>query len=96
LQAIPIIGHEGAVQRRAILTITATCGLAAALALALPHAPDAAQVTPLIEADEAEAAIACATRESRLPEGRASGGANPVTIELRREGKPVNPLQYLR
>ncbi|MBU7580490.1 MAG: peptidoglycan DD-metalloendopeptidase family protein [Porphyrobacter sp.] len=30
------------------------------------------------------------------PLGRASGGANPVTIELRRDGKPVNPLQYLR
>lgn len=30
------------------------------------------------------------------PIGRASGGAVPVTIELRRAGKPVNPLQYLR
>lgn len=30
------------------------------------------------------------------PMGRASGGAEPVTIELRREGVPVNPLQYLR
>jgi septal ring factor EnvC (AmiA/AmiB activator) len=30
------------------------------------------------------------------PVGRASGGTEPVTIELRREGKPVNPLQYLR
>lgn len=30
------------------------------------------------------------------PMGLASGGAQPVTIELRREGKPVNPLQYLR
>lgn len=30
------------------------------------------------------------------PLGRASGGASPVTIELRRDGKPVNPLQYLR
>lgn len=30
------------------------------------------------------------------PLGRASGGNQPVTIELRRDGKPVNPLQYLR
>ncbi|MCM0000483.1 MAG: peptidoglycan DD-metalloendopeptidase family protein [Erythrobacter sp.] len=30
------------------------------------------------------------------PLGRAAGGASPVTIELRRDGKPVNPLQYLR
>ncbi|RNJ64269.1 MAG: metalloendopeptidase [Porphyrobacter sp. IPPAS B-1204] len=30
------------------------------------------------------------------PVGRASGGAAPVTIELRGDGKPVNPLQYLR
>lgn len=30
------------------------------------------------------------------PVGQASGGAQPVTIELRRDGKPVNPLQYLR
>lgn len=30
------------------------------------------------------------------PVGRAAGGASPVTIELRRDGKPVNPLQYLR
>lgn len=30
------------------------------------------------------------------PLGRASGGSQPVTIELRRDGKPVNPLQYLR
>jgi septal ring factor EnvC (AmiA/AmiB activator) len=30
------------------------------------------------------------------PVGRAIGSANPVTIELRRDGKPVNPLQYLR
>jgi len=30
------------------------------------------------------------------PIGRAAGGASPVTIELRRDGKPVNPLQYLR
>jgi len=30
------------------------------------------------------------------PMGLASGGAQAVTIELRREGKPVNPLQYLR
>jgi septal ring factor EnvC (AmiA/AmiB activator) len=30
------------------------------------------------------------------PLGRASGGADPVTIELRRDGTPVNPLQYLR
>lgn len=30
------------------------------------------------------------------PLGRASGGAQPVTIELRRDGKPVNPLQYIR
>ena len=30
------------------------------------------------------------------PVGRASGGTQPVTIELRRAGEPVNPLQYLR
>ncbi|TAD77889.1 MAG: metalloendopeptidase [Sphingomonadales bacterium] len=30
------------------------------------------------------------------PVGQASGGAVPVTIELRRDGEPVNPLQYLR
>lgn len=30
------------------------------------------------------------------PIGRASGGNTPVTIELRRDGQPVNPLQYLR
>ncbi|MCX9145719.1 murein hydrolase activator EnvC family protein, partial [Erythrobacter sp. WG] len=30
------------------------------------------------------------------PIGRASGGAQPLTIELRRDGTPVNPLQYLR
>jgi septal ring factor EnvC (AmiA/AmiB activator) len=30
------------------------------------------------------------------PLGRASGGAQPVTIELRRDGKPVNPLEYVR
>jgi septal ring factor EnvC (AmiA/AmiB activator) len=30
------------------------------------------------------------------PLGRASGGADPVTIELRRGGEPVNPLQYIR
>lgn len=30
------------------------------------------------------------------PLGRASGGAAPVTIELRRAGEPVNPLQYIR
>lgn len=30
------------------------------------------------------------------PVGLASGGNQPVTIELRRDGKPVNPLQYLR
>lgn len=30
------------------------------------------------------------------PLGRASGGKEPVTIELRQRGKPVNPLQYLR
>ena len=30
------------------------------------------------------------------PMGRASGGAEPVTIELRRGGVPVNPLQFLR
>ncbi|MFM7350256.1 MAG: murein hydrolase activator EnvC family protein [Erythrobacter sp.] len=30
------------------------------------------------------------------PLGRARGGAQPLTIELRRDGKPVNPLQYLR
>jgi murein hydrolase activator len=30
------------------------------------------------------------------PLGRASGGETPVTIELRRDGQPVNPLQYLR
>jgi len=30
------------------------------------------------------------------PLGRASGGAQPVTIELRRAGEPVNPLQYIR
>ncbi len=30
------------------------------------------------------------------PLGRATGGQSPVTIELRRGGKPVNPLQYLR
>lgn len=30
------------------------------------------------------------------PVGLASGGAQPVTIELRRDGRPVNPLQYLR
>jgi septal ring factor EnvC (AmiA/AmiB activator) len=30
------------------------------------------------------------------PMGRASGGAEPVTIELRRDGTPVNPLEILR
>jgi murein hydrolase activator len=30
------------------------------------------------------------------PLGVASGGSSPVTIELRRAGEPVNPLQYLR
>lgn len=30
------------------------------------------------------------------PMGLASGAAQPVTIELRRGGKPVNPLQYFR
>ncbi|MCZ8368635.1 MAG: peptidoglycan DD-metalloendopeptidase family protein [Porphyrobacter sp.] len=30
------------------------------------------------------------------PIGRAGGGATPVTIELRCDGQPVNPLQYLR
>lgn len=30
------------------------------------------------------------------PLGRASGGAEGVTIELRRDGKPVNPLQFMR
>lgn len=30
------------------------------------------------------------------PLGRARGAASPVTIELRRDGKPVNPLQFLR
>jgi septal ring factor EnvC (AmiA/AmiB activator) len=30
------------------------------------------------------------------PLGRASGGAQPVMIELRRDGEPVNPLQYIR
>ncbi len=30
------------------------------------------------------------------PVGIASGGAQPVTIELRRGGTPVNPLQYLK
>lgn len=30
------------------------------------------------------------------PLGRASGGAEPVTIELRRDGTPVNPLQFMR
>ena len=30
------------------------------------------------------------------PMGLANGAAQPVTIELRRGGKPVNPLQYLR
>jgi septal ring factor EnvC (AmiA/AmiB activator) len=29
------------------------------------------------------------------PVGRASGGAQPLMIELRQDGKPVNPLQYL-
>jgi len=28
--------------------------------------------------------------------GRASGGTQALTIELRRNGQPVNPLQYLR
>lgn len=59
-------------QGRSILTITAVCGVAAALALALPRAPEAAQVTPLVEADEAQAALARATRESKLAEGRAA------------------------
>ena len=30
------------------------------------------------------------------PLGRASGGTEPVTIELRRDGTPVNPLQFMR
>ncbi len=30
------------------------------------------------------------------PLGRANGGTSPVTVELRQQGKPVNPLQYLR
>ena len=30
------------------------------------------------------------------PMGRASGGTQALTIELRRNGQPVNPLQYLR
>jgi septal ring factor EnvC (AmiA/AmiB activator) len=30
------------------------------------------------------------------PLGRASGAAEPVTIELRRGGTPVNPLQFMR
>lgn len=30
------------------------------------------------------------------PLGRASGGAQPLTIELRQRGKPINPLQYMR
>ncbi len=30
------------------------------------------------------------------PIGRASGGVQPVTIELRRDGIPVNPVQYVR
>lgn len=30
------------------------------------------------------------------PMGVADGGAVPVTFELRRDGKPVNPLQFLR
>jgi septal ring factor EnvC (AmiA/AmiB activator) len=72
LQAIPIIGHDVTMQGRTFLTITAVCGVAAALALALPRAPDAAQVTPLIEADEAQAALARATHESKLAEGRAA------------------------
>lgn len=30
------------------------------------------------------------------PLGRASGGAQPLTIELRQRGTPINPLQYMR
>jgi septal ring factor EnvC (AmiA/AmiB activator) len=30
------------------------------------------------------------------PIGRAAGGAEPLTVELRQGGKPVNPLQYMR
>jgi septal ring factor EnvC (AmiA/AmiB activator) len=30
------------------------------------------------------------------PMGRARGGAEGVTIELRRDGTPVNPLTYIR
>lgn len=56
---------------RAILTISAICAVAAGLAVAVPR-PQAAPRVPLIEAGEAEAALARATRESRLAEGRAS------------------------
>jgi septal ring factor EnvC (AmiA/AmiB activator) len=30
------------------------------------------------------------------PIGMADGGTQPVSIELRRDGTPVNPLQFLR
>lgn len=73
LQAIPIIGHDVTIMRgRAILTVAAMGGVAAALALALPRAPEAAQAIPLVEADQAQAALARATRESKLAEGRAA------------------------
>lgn len=58
-------------QARAILTVTAICGIAAALALAVPR-PEAAAPVALLEADEAEAALSRATRESKLAETRAA------------------------
>lgn len=56
---------------RVILTLSAMFGVGAALAIALP-ASMAAPAIALIEPDEAEAALARATRESRLAESRAS------------------------
>lgn len=56
---------------RLILTMTAMLGVAAALALAMPDSWAAPAVT-LMEADDAEAALARASKASRAAEGRAA------------------------
>ena len=71
-------------QARAILTVTAICGIAAALALAVPR-PEAAAPVALLEADEAEAALSRATRESKLAETRAARLAAEAEAEAATE-----------
>jgi murein hydrolase activator len=71
LQGIPIIGHDAIMPRHIALALLTMTGVVAALAFALP-ATLAAPATTLLEADDAEAALARATRESRLAESRAA------------------------